>query len=264
MAVQIQFRRGTAASWTSSNPTLSLGELGLETDTGQFKVGNGTTAWTSLSYAQMGPSGLQQGSTAPTYTNTLWLDTSATADTMPGYTTLPMPTGGSFFRNHNFTVATGQTPTVNTCYWSPIFIPTTTTFNGIGVSTSTFTSATGTFTARLGIYADSTGVPGALILDAGNTATINASTTSYVVSISQVLTPGWYWLAVAPQATTINCTFLGVAASAVSGLQRMASATSANIYSNFTQASITSTLPATASSATAATTAFPIPYLRTA
>lgn len=47
---QIQIRRGTAASWTSANPVLSAGELGLETDTLLMKAGNGSTAWTSLSY----------------------------------------------------------------------------------------------------------------------------------------------------------------------------------------------------------------------
>lgn len=50
MAVRIQFRRGTAAEWTSANPTLAAGELGYETDTAKFKLGDGTTAWTSLSY----------------------------------------------------------------------------------------------------------------------------------------------------------------------------------------------------------------------
>lgn len=50
MAVQIQFRRGTASSWTSTNPILAEGEMGIETDTNQFKIGNGLTAWTSLSY----------------------------------------------------------------------------------------------------------------------------------------------------------------------------------------------------------------------
>ena len=50
MAVQIQFRRGTASSWTSANPTLAEGEMGIETDTDQFKIGDGLTAWTSLSY----------------------------------------------------------------------------------------------------------------------------------------------------------------------------------------------------------------------
>ena len=47
---QIQIRRGTAALWTSTNPTLAAGELGLETDTGYLKAGNGSTAWTSLGY----------------------------------------------------------------------------------------------------------------------------------------------------------------------------------------------------------------------
>lgn len=51
MAVQIQTRNGTAAQWTSANPTLMAGEIGAETDTGRFKVGNGSTAWNSLTYA---------------------------------------------------------------------------------------------------------------------------------------------------------------------------------------------------------------------
>lgn len=45
------FRRKTAADWTSQNPVLMDGELGLETDTGLFKFGNGSTAWTSRPYA---------------------------------------------------------------------------------------------------------------------------------------------------------------------------------------------------------------------
>jgi hypothetical protein len=48
--VQMQQRRDTAANWTSADPTLLSGEFGYETDTGKFKVGDGTTAWTSLSY----------------------------------------------------------------------------------------------------------------------------------------------------------------------------------------------------------------------
>lgn len=53
MAVQtqIQVRRGTASSWTSTNPTLAAGELGFETDTGKFKIGTGSATWTSLTYA---------------------------------------------------------------------------------------------------------------------------------------------------------------------------------------------------------------------
>lgn len=47
----IQIRRDTAANWTSTNPTLAAGEQGFETDTGKFKIGTGSTAWTSLLYA---------------------------------------------------------------------------------------------------------------------------------------------------------------------------------------------------------------------
>ena len=50
MANKIQIRRDTAANWTSTNPTLSQGEQGYEIDTSKFKIGDGTTAWTSLSY----------------------------------------------------------------------------------------------------------------------------------------------------------------------------------------------------------------------
>lgn len=56
MAIQIEWRNGSASSWTSNNPTLSQGEKGVETDTGQFKIGDGVTAWTSLPYnGQTGP-----------------------------------------------------------------------------------------------------------------------------------------------------------------------------------------------------------------
>jgi peptidoglycan hydrolase CwlO-like protein len=50
MATRMQQRRGTAAQWTAANPVLGAGEIGFETDTNKFKIGNGSTAWTSLSY----------------------------------------------------------------------------------------------------------------------------------------------------------------------------------------------------------------------
>lgn len=53
MPVQIQLRRDTAANWTTANPTLAAGELGLETDTAKYKIGNGSTAWSSLSYSSL-------------------------------------------------------------------------------------------------------------------------------------------------------------------------------------------------------------------
>ena len=58
MAVQIQLRNDTAANWTSADPVLAIGEMGIETDTDQFKLGDGVTAWTSLGYGGIqGPAG---------------------------------------------------------------------------------------------------------------------------------------------------------------------------------------------------------------
>lgn len=46
----IQLRRDTAADWTTNDPTLLAGEVGLETDTNRLKIGDGATAWSSLDY----------------------------------------------------------------------------------------------------------------------------------------------------------------------------------------------------------------------
>jgi hypothetical protein len=57
--VRIQLRRGLEADWTSADTALNSsgglklagGEVGLETDTGKFKFGDGTTRWSALPYA---------------------------------------------------------------------------------------------------------------------------------------------------------------------------------------------------------------------
>ena len=51
MALRIQLRRDIASNWTTNNPILLSGELGIETDTARFKIGNGGR-WNSItSYA---------------------------------------------------------------------------------------------------------------------------------------------------------------------------------------------------------------------
>lgn len=50
MATKIQFRRGTATLWASTNPILSEGEIGVELDTRLLKIGNGVLAWNALPY----------------------------------------------------------------------------------------------------------------------------------------------------------------------------------------------------------------------
>ena len=52
MTTRIQLRRGTAAQWTDADPTLALGEAGIETDTLLWKVGDGVTSWSELPYME--------------------------------------------------------------------------------------------------------------------------------------------------------------------------------------------------------------------
>ena len=46
---RIQFRRGSASEWSSSNPTLGEGEPGYDTTNDILKIGDGINSWASLS-----------------------------------------------------------------------------------------------------------------------------------------------------------------------------------------------------------------------
>jgi hypothetical protein len=50
MATRMQQRRGTAAQWTSANPVLNAAEMGWESDTNKFKIGDGVNHWADLDY----------------------------------------------------------------------------------------------------------------------------------------------------------------------------------------------------------------------
>lgn len=47
---RIILRNDTANNWTTNNPVLLKGEIGLETDTGKYKIGDGTSNWQALQY----------------------------------------------------------------------------------------------------------------------------------------------------------------------------------------------------------------------
>ena len=49
--IRIQLRNDTAKNWTIANPILLKGEMGVETDTGKTKIGNGTAHWEDLKYS---------------------------------------------------------------------------------------------------------------------------------------------------------------------------------------------------------------------
>ena len=50
MATRMQQRRGTSTDWATSNPVLAAGELGFESDSGYFKIGDGVNQWADLPY----------------------------------------------------------------------------------------------------------------------------------------------------------------------------------------------------------------------
>jgi len=98
MATRMQQRRGTAAQWTSANPVLNAGEMGWESDTNKFKIGDGTNHWADIDYfadinstvdPSFGTSITFEGATADSYETTLVV-TDPTADRT---ITLPNATG---------------------------------------------------------------------------------------------------------------------------------------------------------------------------
>lgn len=54
MATRMKQRRGTHAQWISTNagqgPILEPGEIGFESDTNKFKIGDGSNHWINLPY----------------------------------------------------------------------------------------------------------------------------------------------------------------------------------------------------------------------
>jgi hypothetical protein len=85
--IQLQIRRDTLANWTSSNPILANGEMGINLNTYQYKLGDGVKTWNQLPYAGItGPTGSAGTSVSS--------GTGSTGLTGPiGFTGLTGPTG---------------------------------------------------------------------------------------------------------------------------------------------------------------------------
>jgi hypothetical protein len=108
MATRMQQRRGTAAQWISTNagagPVLNAGEIGWESDTNKFKIGDGVNNWSNLDYfadinstvnPAFGSSITFEGATADSYETVLQV-TDPTADrtiTLPNVTGTVITTG---------------------------------------------------------------------------------------------------------------------------------------------------------------------------
>ena len=121
MATRMQQRRGTAAQWISSNegagPILNAGEIGWESDTNKFKIGDGVNNWSNLDYfadinstvnPAFGTSITFEGATADSYETTFQV-TDPTADRT---ITLPDATG-TVALTSDITVTASSTTTLS-------------------------------------------------------------------------------------------------------------------------------------------------------
>jgi hypothetical protein len=211
VVTQIQIRRGTAAEWTSANPTLASGEFGYETDTGKAKIGNGVTAWNSLAYSITGTDGDITGVTAGTGlsgggtsgTVTVSIDTSVTADLTTGQTLSNKTISGTSNTLTNIANAslTNSVVTVNGTSIAlgasgTVTVPVSTGVDGLGTGVATFL-ATPSSSNLAAAVSDETG-SGSLVFGTGPTLTdpkinlgIDAETVSYTAVIgnnSQIVT----------------------------------------------------------------------------
>lgn len=120
---RMQQARGTAAEWTSSNPTLMAGEIGWESDTGYFKIGDGSTAWNSLHYSSGRPILASGTATLVAGVKAVTGLTSATANTIVRvwHKTIGGTPGALFTSVHTagtgFTIKSTSTTDTSTVYY---------------------------------------------------------------------------------------------------------------------------------------------------
>jgi hypothetical protein len=209
MATRMQQRRGTASQWVSSNagagPILNAGEIGWESDTNKFKIGDGVNNWASLDYfadsnstvnPAFGTSIVFEGATADSFETTLAV-TDPTADRT---ITFPDSTGTVALTSDITVTASSTTTLTNKTLTSPVvsgltlsdssiviegstaneFETTITVTDPTADRTITFPDATGTV-----VLADGSGnvtVSGDLTVS-GTTTTINSTTINATTGI---------------------------------------------------------------------------------
>jgi len=225
MATRMQQRRGTAAQWISTNagagPVLNAGEMGWESDTNKFKIGDGVNNWTSLDYfadinstvnPAFGTSIVFEGATADSYETTLQV-TDPTADrtiTLPNVDGTVITTGnlsditnigvftstitmeGATANDHELTISAGD-PTADRTATFPdatgtIVLDTATqtltnkTLTTPVISSITNAAATLTLPTSTGTIALTSDIAAGTVTESGTQTLTNKTLTSPVVS----------------------------------------------------------------------------------
>ena len=128
---------------------------------------------------------------------------------------------GQYYQFSGGSVASTILLTENKLFFSPFFVPTTRAFDRFGFEISTGAGAAQN-EVRTGIYKNTSGKPGALLVDNGRTV-VGTGTGAITVTIAQTLAPGWYWLAIlsnrAPSGSATQPTLRGVGSEARGMLQ---------------------------------------------
>jgi hypothetical protein len=221
MATRMQQRRGTASQWTSANPVLNPGELGWESDTNKFKIGDGTNHWADLDYfidanstvnPAFGTSIVFEGATADSYETTLQV-TDPTDDrtiTLPNVSGTVITTGnlsditnigvftstitmeGATANDHELTISAGD-PTADRTATFPdatgtIVLDTATqtltnkTLTTPVISSITNGAATLTLPTSTGTIALTSDIAAGIVTESGTQTLTNKTLTSPVVS----------------------------------------------------------------------------------
>lgn len=156
---------------------------------------------------------------------------------------------------HTHTAFSAQTLVANRMYAMPFVAPgrTGVTIDRLGINVTTGSSGN----ARLGIYNDSSGYPGTLLLDAGTVVTTSIAVVT--VTISQALTPGnRYWLVYVSNATpTVRSIPVNSCSHALGFSSALGTAGNCGLYVSFTYGALPTPFPSTPTMITAN----PIPAL---
>lgn len=177
------------AAFNALSPTTTKGDIIVDNGTDAVRLGIGTDGRTLVA-----DSGATNG--------LAWYNKGIKPYVQSGRYNVPLTSG----------TLTTHTLTANTIFVVPVIVQKRSTYTAVGFSVSAFTYVATTLNISTAVYADSSGVPGALV--AGTTAATAisstvASATNYdgTFSVPVELTPGIYWLAIladSPSSTTVT------------------------------------------------------------
>jgi len=118
---------------------------------------------------------------------------------------------GRYYRALSSIAPSNAAVSANITFFTPFFVSASTSIDRIGIMTGS--SFSGTSSVRLGIYNDSSGQPGSVVVD-GGTVSCTAASTAYTVTVSTTLAAGTYWLVMNSQTAATTNSYYGIASTA--------------------------------------------------